>query len=157
MIPKNFKDAVYVGIQLLLFLFYILWDRPVFSFILPEFLKYVCWLLFLFSAGLFVLAIWNIRRSISPYPSPKDHAQLHTKGAFAFSRHPIYSSIFIGLMTWGILQESGHQVIIAAILLLFFYIKAIYEEKLLIEMFPQYRDYQKKTGMLFPKFFIFKL
>ena len=157
MIPKNFKDAVYVGIQLVLFLFYILWDRPLFSFTLPEILIYVCWLFLLFSTGLFGLAVWNIRRALSPYPSPKAHAQLQTKAAFAFSRHPIYSSIIIGLTAWGILQENINQVIIAGILLLFFYVKARYEEKLLTDMFPQYQNYQKKTGMLFPNFFTFKL
>ena len=157
MIPQNFKDAVYVVIQLVLFLFYVLWDRPLFSFTIPEILVYLSWLLLLFSAALFLLAIWNIRRALSPYPSPKAHAQLQTKGAFAFSRHPIYSSIIIGLMAWGILQENINQIVIAGILLFFFYIKARYEEKLLSDMFPEYKNYQKKTGMLFPKITNFKL
>ena len=155
MIPQNFKDAAYVGIQLVLFLVYIFWDRPLFSFTTPEILMYVCWLILLFSAGLFLFAIWNIRRALSPYPSPKAYAKLQTKGAFAFSRHPIYSSIFIGLSALGILQENINQLIVAVVLLLFFYIKASYEERLLTDMFPEYPDYQKKTGMIFPKFFTF--
>lgn len=151
MIPKNLKDVVYVGCQLLLFLVYILWNQPILSIQLPEFSSYIAWFLIIFSAGLFSLALWNIRYSLSPYPTPKQHAELQTNGAFAFSRHPIYSSIFIGLLAWGVLQENINQVITALVLLVFFYIKASYEESLLTEKFEAYKNYQKTTGMLFPR------
>ena len=151
MIPQNFKDAVYVVVQLIIFLIYVFWEQPLFSFELPVWGSYICWLVLVFAAGLFLLAAWNIRHALSPYPSPKAHARLQTSGAFAFSRHPIYSSLIIGLLAWGILQENGNQLIISVILLLFFYVKASYEEKLLTDMFTEYPDYQKQRGMLFPK------
>ena len=156
MIPQNFKDAVYVIVQLIIFLIYIFWKQPLFSFELSAWASYICWLALVFAAGLFLLAAWNIRHALSPYPSPKSHARLQTSGAFAFSRHPIYSSLIIGLLAWGILQENGNQLIMSMVLLSFFYIKARYEEKLLTSMFAEYPDYQKQKGMLFPKLNTFK-
>ncbi len=145
------KDVFYVGMQLLLFLFYVLWDQPFWELQLPTIFYYISWPLLIFAVVLFVYALWNLRHSLSPYPSPKEHAKLKTKGAFAFSRHPIYSAIIIGLSAWSILQENINQMLISFLLLIFFYIKARYEEKLLKSKFDEYRSYQEQTGMLFPK------
>lgn len=157
LLPKDIKDVFFVGMQLLLFLIYILWDYPIIEFPLHQAFYYIGWTSLFFAVGLFSYAIWNIRHSLSPYPSPKEHAKLKTNGAFSFSRHPIYSSIFIGLLAWSVIQENINQMIISFLLLIFFYIKARYEEKLLLAKFPEYKDYQELTGMLFPKSLRFRL
>ena len=143
--------------QLLLFLIYILWDQPIIEFPLHQAFYYIGWTSLFFAVVLFGYALWNLRHSLSPYPSPKEHAKLKTHGAFSFSRHPIYSSIIIGLSAWSVLQENINQMIISFLLLIFFYIKARYEEKLLKRKFPKYGSYQEQTGMLFPKSLKFRL
>ena len=157
LLPKDIKDVFYVGMQLLLFLIYILWDQPIWELQLSPVFYYFSWPLLIFAVVLFVYALWNVRHSLSPYPSPKEHAKLKTHGAFSFSRHPIYSSIIIGLSAWSVLQENINQMIISFLLLIFFYIKARYEEKLLKRKFPEYLSYQEQTGMLFPKSLRFRL
>lgn len=75
------------------------------------------------------------------------------KGAYKYVRHPLYSSI-IWMFYGSCLVYSNYYGFIATTLIFipFMYYRAKQEEKLLSERFEEYKDYQKKTGMFFPKF-----
>ncbi len=145
------KDKIYVFLQFLVFLVWL----PEFEslhFIFPENLRWLA----LMGAGigflLILIALLQLNTNLSPFPSPTQGAKLVTSGVFAFARHPIYSGILFmafGLSVW---FTSGYKLIISILLLLVFYFKSSYEEKLLQQQFTEYEVYKKQTGRFFPKF-----
>lgn len=145
------KDKMYVFLQLLVFLAW-LPEPKALEVILPENIQWLA----LFGSGigflLIVTAFVQLNTSLSPFPSPKSGAKLITSGAFAFARHPIYSGILFlafGLSIW---LHSGYKLIISFLLLMVFYFKSGYEEKCLLNRFPEYEIYRRETGRFFPKF-----
>lgn len=80
-----------------------------------------------------------------------DHT-LATKGAYNIVRHPLYASLI-----WMFYAASVIYLNYAAFLantfifVPFMYYRAKQEEALLSKQFKNYKDYQAKTGMFFPK------
>ena len=143
-LKKPIKDYVFVMIQLLLFVAYFL---PVllYNLILPEWLNYSG----LVVLGIFILfgitALLQLNSKLSPYPSPIDSSKLITNGAFAISRHPIYTALIFSGFGYAIYISSIYKILITLFLLVLFYFKSEYEEKLLSNKFSEYQDYQKRT------------
>ncbi len=82
----------------------------------------------------------------------EDHC-LVTSGMYKLVRHPLYASII--MMFYGASVAYVNVLALAAVTLIFvpFMIyRARQEEALLREQFPDYRQYQLRTGMFFPKF-----
>ncbi len=144
------KDYLFVGVQLLLFGLYAIMPSP-FSLILPAWLGYIG-LVFTVLGGVFgVVAVAQQRSNLKAVPTPKQNGRLITNGVYGLVRHPIYTGILfcgLGYALW----EEGHLVrlLITALLALLFYFKAKYEESLLVEKYPEYIGYKKKTAMLLP-------
>ena len=80
-----------------------------------------------------------------------DHSFV-SKGVYSFVRHPLYASII-----WMFLASSiiylNYLAFLATLFIFipFMYYRAKQEEKLLIKEFENYKDYQIKVGMFFPK------
>ena len=80
-----------------------------------------------------------------------DHSFI-SEGAYRFVRHPLYASII-----WMFLAACFiyvNYVALLSVLLIFIpfmYYRAKQEEDLLVKEFPNYKDYQLKVGMFFPK------
>ena len=151
MLPKTKKDILFVGLQLLLFIAFIIdIEFVVLPIDLPNFWDGV----FLgLGISIFILSIAQLGHSLSPFPSPKSNSELVTQGIFKYIRHPIYTSIFIGMLAWSVRQHSLYQLIISFLILILFYFKSRYEEQLLCEKFKEYKNYRRKTGRFFPKIF----
>ncbi|HNV99029.1 MAG TPA: isoprenylcysteine carboxylmethyltransferase family protein [Chitinophagales bacterium] len=96
-------------------------------------------------------AVWQIRHHITMFPTPKDHAQLITTGAFARVRHPIYSGILLIAFGGAWLAGSWVMMGLGVMLNALFYVKSNYEEKRLSAFFPEYPVYMQETGKFFPK------
>lgn len=148
-VPK--KDKIFVGLQLLLFIAYLLEVEMLMFRISGNMHK-----LALFCGGiglvLVLVALLQLKTSLSPFPSPKKGTKLITGGVFVFARHPIYAGILFmafGISVW---LGSGYKLIISVLLYLLFFLKSRYEEQLLQETFPEYVEYKKHTGRFFPKF-----
>ncbi len=148
-IPK--KDKIFVGLQLLLFIAYLL-EVEMLMFRISENMHKLA----LFCGGiglvLVLVALLQLKTSLSPFPSPKKGTKLITGGVFVFARHPIYAGILFmafGISVW---LGSGYKLIISVLLYLLFFFKSRYEEQLLQETFPEYVEYKKHTGRFFPKF-----
>jgi protein-S-isoprenylcysteine O-methyltransferase Ste14 len=98
------------------------------------------------AAGL-VLAIWAGRtmgRSLSAFPRPPRDAELVETGPFRWLRHPIYVGFvlfFAGLS----LVFSVYALALTGLLALFWLAKARREERYLLERFPGYADYRRRT------------
>jgi protein-S-isoprenylcysteine O-methyltransferase Ste14 len=82
---------------------------------------------------------------------PNNSAKLVTSGIYSYIRHPIYSSfILISIGTAFLIGTLG-SLVVAIASLIFYYSKSIYEEELLIHVYPNYNMYKEKTGRFIPK------
>lgn len=103
------------------------------------------------------LAIWAIlimkvdNLKITPVPGEK--ARLVTKGPYRLIRHPMYASLFILSVALTVSQFSILKLVAAILLAVDLLVKLGYEERLLMEKFPEYRSYRKGTYRLFPWLF----
>lgn len=145
------KDFLFVSAQLVLFVAYVL--VPAIS-TFPEntVLKIIG--LLVIAAGLLVclLSIYQLRKSISPFPSPLKKGNLISTGIYNYVRHPIYTGILMTLA--GHLLTSPHlgRVLVTSLLAVLFLFKSSYEEQLLLNTYPDYQDYRKRTWRFFPGF-----
>jgi len=143
-------DFLLVSIQFaLFFIFFIPVNSKV---ILPDYLKYSG--LALFILGLFVVfaSLFNLDKSLTAYPTPKIDGKLISTGFYRLVRHPIYSGLTFTFLGYALYRESWYKIIITVILTVLFHFKTQYEEKKLIEKYPDYPDYKNKTGKFLPKF-----
>lgn len=97
------------------------------------------------------LAFLQMGKRISPFPRPKENTELITWGIFGLIRHPIYGGIIMFCFGLGLYQEEIYKLAVAGGMLLFFYLKSLYEERNMRAQFERYAEYQKKTGRFFPK------
>ena len=93
------------------------------------------------------VVVWAARAlgpSLTPFPTPASRARLVTRGPFRLVRHPIYvggTLVFAGLS----LAFSAWALLGTGALALFWLAKARHEERLLLERFPEYADYRRRT------------
>lgn len=141
---KPFKDYLFVGIQILLFVAYVL-PVSTSSTNFPEWLRYSGFVLLGISSVLGSIALLQLNTKLSPFPSPVFYGKLKQQGAFRISRHPIYTALIFSGLGYAIYGSSVYKIVITALLFLLFHYKSIYEEKLLIQKFPAYKDYKTRT------------
>lgn len=139
-----------MALQFLLFAAYFV-DLALFSFNLPDWVGYVCLALFLMGTVIIALGIISLNENLTPFPTPKKGADLISNGIYGMVRHPIYSGIFLSMLAYGVYSGSGFRLLVALCLLVVFYYKSDYEERLLIERYQRYQMYKQKTGRFFPK------
>ncbi|MGY5851672.1 methyltransferase family protein [Salegentibacter sp. F14] len=145
------KDIAYVGLQLTLFLSFLL-DISLLRFRLPVWIDYLLLPLIILGAGVVLIGLLELRTNLSIFPRPLKNSQLITHGLFKYIRHPIYSGILLSAFSLALYLGSGYKLLIAFLLLILFYFKSRYEEKLLQQKFPEYRQYMKRSGRFFPWF-----
>lgn len=147
---RNPKDIFFVGIQLILFVTYLFRFSKI-DFTIP------CWLqligLFFSVAGIIVslFSVISLNKNLSPFPTPKQSAELIQSGIYKYMRHPIYSGILFFTFGFSMYSESTLRLLIFCMLLILFGFKATYEEKLLQNKFSNYAVYKKTTGMFLPR------
>lgn len=79
----------------------------------------------------------------------QDH-QLIQHGPYRYVRHPIYTGVFFGLLGAALIQSEIKDLIGVILLFVAFNIKIAIEEKFLLDVFPQYGEYKKKTRKIIP-------
>lgn len=102
--------------------------------------------LFLALSGLIQLS-WT---SFSIFPEPKPKGLFVQSGIYAFIRHPMYAGLLVLCSTLVIQFFSWQRLFFLLILLVVFVLKILTEEKLLVEKYPEYADYQRKTNRIIP-------
>ena len=142
------KDILLVTIQfILLTIFYI----PVFTsvFNVPFIIKYLGVIVSILGFLIIVIAILQLSKNLTPFPTPKENGSLINTGLYKYVRHPIYSGIFLAAIGIAFYTGSYRQLAISFILLILFYYKSKYEESLLIEKYNEYENYKKGTRRFF--------
>lgn len=100
--------------------------------------------------GIFFAAIYTFRKETQTLPNvtpdPKKNTNLVQSGIYGYIRHPIYTAVLV--ITLGIILYHGALglFIVWAVLFVFFWLKADYEEGLLKAQFSDYVAYKRKTG-----------
>lgn len=98
-----------------------------------------------------LLAILQLHKNLSPFPSPKTNSELITVGLYKYIRHPIYTGIIVITIGYGLYTDSVYKILIALGLSILFYFKSKYEEQQLSIAFKSYKNYKKATGRFFPR------
>jgi protein-S-isoprenylcysteine O-methyltransferase Ste14 len=88
--------------------------------------------------------------NLSPWPGPRDDAQLVRSGVYKLVRHPIYSGLILGAFGWGLFINGSLTVLYALLLTVLMDAKARYEERLLRKRFETYAAYQRKVARFIP-------
>ena len=102
--------------------------------------------------GLVVLAIGlvNLGRSATPLPTPVSNGELRSNGLYRYVRHPIYSGV-IALAIGSAIPSGSIGIAAAALaLVVWFAIKARWEEHRLSARYPGYSAYAARTPRFIP-------
>lgn len=145
------KDISFVSIQFILFFIYTFDFFEVLEF--SKELKTAGAVMVILGISIIITALFQLRRSLSPFPTPKNNGKLCTSGLYALVRHPIYTGIIISGLGYGLYQGSLTKLVVSILLFIVFDFKSRYEEELLINKYEDYPSYQSKTGRLLPKLF----
>jgi len=102
----------------------------------------------------FAIALWSIFTmhfgNFRLQPIPKDEVKLVTGGPYQFVRHPMYTSVLLGMFGIAINMNSALGYGVWIVLFIDLYVKLRFEEKLLLEKFSEYQEYMKRTKQLLP-------
>lgn len=114
--------------------------------------RHPLWLLLeFFGLGLGLQAILVMRLGhFKVIPEVVEHATLNQRGPYRFIRHPMYSSLLITTAALVMDDPSWLRGFIWLALLITLVTKLSYEESLLLQKFPEYADYIKRTKRLIP-------
>lgn len=99
---------------------------------------------------LIILALLQLNKNLSPFPTPKDTTTLLQNGLYKYMRHPIYTGIILFFTGFSLYQNSFYKLGISLLLVVLFHFKSNYEEQRLEQKFPKYKLYKNKTGKFFP-------
>ena len=102
----------------------------------------------------FVGALWSRHNLGSEWrgaPEVRDDMRLITSGPYGFTRHPIYTSLFLMMFGSALTTLYWVSLLECVVVVIAYTIKAVAEEKMLrVHFGDQYEKYQKSTYMLMP-------
>lgn len=140
----------FVGVQVILLALVILlpggddWTRP-------GWLRAAALAMNICGFVLLVAGTLGLGRSLTPNPVPLADGRLQTGGLYAFVRHPIYTGVMAIVV--GVCLGSGSIVraILGVTTILFFNVKARWEESRLARHYPEYRAYAAVVPRFLPR------
>jgi len=150
MFRRKKKDLIFVGIQLSLFAGYI-FIPALFNIKANPVIKIVGLALLMSGTVIFLAGLYQLRKSLTPFPSVRSDGRLVTNGIYYLIRHPLYTGIITGLFGYGLHQGHAGKMIVVVLLVVLFHFKSIYEERMLLVAYPDYRQYLRRTGKFLPK------
>lgn len=143
------KDILLVSLQLVLFVLFVI-PAPSYTLHLPLFWQYTALGIAAIGLGVVVLAIVQLNKNLTPFPTPVESGTLIQSGLYKYIRHPIYSGIILAALGVGVYLGSTWKLSIGVALWVLFYFKSRYEETLLLRQYPDYEAYRKRTSRFFP-------
>ena len=141
---KKVYNILFVTLQMIIMCAFF-FPISLLKFRLPEAFNYGAYTFIVFGMLFVVIALYQLRHQLSPFPSPCKNSSLIDFGIFRYSRHPIYFGILLSYLSLSILFEDVYKLVLTAVLYLFFCWKSTFEENLLVARFPKYKIYRKKT------------
>ena len=147
-LPK--RDVLFVVVQFLLMGAYLA-SPEAWRLTLPEALRYLGLVLALAGVGALAWAFKALGRNLTPFPTPKAGGWLVAEGLYRWVRHPIYSAVLLIALGWGLFSQSGWRLVLFVALWMLFWTKSRYEERLLLQRYPEYERYRHRTGRFWPR------
>lgn len=116
----------------------------------PTWLERVGVAVVLGGVALVLVASTRLGAALTPTPVPKANAPLATSGLYQHVRHPIYTGVMVAVVA--VAARSGNTVTatVALALIVFFNIKARWEENQLQLKHPDYTVYAQSTPRFLP-------
>jgi protein-S-isoprenylcysteine O-methyltransferase Ste14 len=148
MANRSAKDYWLVGTQF--FLFFLFLFPTKFLFNVAAFLQIPGLILSILGFIIVLIALFDLDKSLTAFPTPKNNSELITSGLYKYVRHPIYTGILLTVFGYSIYSASIPRLIISLLLLILFYFKTNYEEHKLSEKYPDYYAYKARTGRFIP-------
>jgi protein-S-isoprenylcysteine O-methyltransferase Ste14 len=155
-LPKDVKDLL---VPLVTTFFYLLYEA---SRHLPAWLSEnpcpMAWQAACLTGGLFLnffglsIAIWSTLSLGRSFGVLIEVRKVVTEGAYQWVRHPIYFGYLFFISGFLATNFSIAFFILVPVHIALMVYRARLEETRLAEFSPEYREYQKRTGFLFPKF-----
>ena len=108
--------------------------------------------LFVQGAGLclVVVSAFNLGKSLSPLPAPKNGGALKTDGLYQYVRHPMYTGVLLWAAGFALASGGLYPFVVFGVLCVFFSLKARKEETLLSQKNPSYKLYAQNTPRFIP-------
>jgi len=97
-----------------------------------------------------VAGVVGLRENLTAVPRPVEGGRLIDSGAYGLVRHPIYTGIVAAAIGWGLGTASPAALVAAALLGVFFDLKARREEAWLLAAYPGYAAYRERVRKLVP-------
>lgn len=93
------------------------------------------------SVGSF-LVLTKLGRSFSILPEAR---QLVTGGPYSYARHPLYAVEFTTVLGVAMLYQQPWAGLLAACVVLMLFVRSVFEEKILTEVYPEYAQYKLRV------------
>ena len=98
-----------------------------------------------------VWAIWVMRiGNFNITPTPVENGKLRKSGPYATIRHPMYTSIILFTFPELVNSYSFWRLMVLLVLFITIIFKIKFEEKNLLQQFPNYKDYKRETKKIIP-------
>ncbi|MDR4460322.1 MAG: hypothetical protein MRJ67_07360 [Nitrospirales bacterium] len=101
-----------------------------------------------------VVGIWALKvmglRQVNVFPEILGQATLIVLGPYRWVRHPMYISVLLVTLAWMLGSPLPYRLLLWVGLVMTLSVKLRYEERLLMERFPEYDGYRGQTKRLIP-------
>jgi len=99
--------------------------------------------------GLWALQVMGLRQ-VKVFPEVAGQGKLIVLGPYRWVRHPMYTSVLLATLAWVLGSPVPYRIMLWAGLVITLLVKLQYEERLLMERFPEYEAYRRQTKRLIP-------
>ena len=101
-----------------------------------------------------VIGLWAIQvmglRQVKVFPEVASQGSLIVLGPYRWVRHPMYTSVLLVTLGWVLGSSLSYRILLWVGLVIILSVKFRYEERLLMERFPDYEAYRRQTKRLIP-------
>lgn len=120
------------------------------DFVLPPPVQYSLLAVFIYGLYLLFAGMFRLGKNLSAFPSPKETGILKTQGVYRFVRHPMYGGIILAHFSFALIMGSLYHLLLHPVILLFFFKKALTEEGYMLDTYPEYAEYLRRTRRFIP-------
>lgn len=95
-------------------------------------------------------SFWVLGANLRAPPDPRSGNTLITSGPYSWVRHPIYFALIGLAASWQIARANASGLVWVVLLIGVLYFKSRREEKKLLQIHPEYAEYQRRVALIIP-------
>lgn len=149
-VNRNVTGWLFVAVQAILLVALVLLpgadDWPT-----PDWLETLGFLTLLAGLAIVGISALGLGSALTATPVPTTRGELTVTGMYRFVRHPIYSGVLLVVVGLTVSSGSFLTLGVAIFTVLFFNVKARWEEARLREEYPNYPSYAARTPRFVPR------